>query len=81
MEGQGGVVIPFDSGRGARKTKPEVAQPARSTGALSAHKWLRVSFVLMFRQGRSVRRIARFHEVAESTVENELRAAIFNKAA
>jgi len=30
----------------------------------------------MFVVGRSVRRIARFHRVAEQTVENELRAVV-----
>jgi len=75
------VVIAFDSARRREQRKPEPPQPSKNASGLSAHKWLRVSFVLMFGKGRSVRRIARFHQVAEATVENELRAVIFDKKA
>lgn len=75
-------VVGIDDARARANAKPHGPQTPANTNRFSAHLWTRRSIVRMFLVGATVRHIARFHKVAEVTVENELRAQIpFRKAA
>ena len=73
-------VIAIDSRRSTAGSSMPPPLPPTNQRKYSMHSTTRRSFVAMFLVGRSVRRIARFHDVPEADVESEIRANLLPPA-